>query len=149
MIEIRQCPIAEILSAEKLLAEYAKELAIDGLPYPKAKTDLYAKMEELKILYPIAAYLDGVLVGFVNVLMSDNPHYNVRIASTESFFVSSEHRKSGAGLRLLRAAENCAKELGSSVLFISAPIKGSLVHVLPEVGYTDTAHTFFKVLSDV
>jgi GNAT superfamily N-acetyltransferase len=72
------------------------------------------------------------------------PHYSVRIAVGESFFVSAEHRKTGAGLKLLKAAEDYAKEINSSGLLISAPLGGNLAEILPHVGYVETNRVFFK-----
>ena len=69
-------------------------------------------------------------------------------AITESFFVAKVHRDSGAGLKLLRAAEQKARALGSPGLLVSAPFGGTLVQVLPRAGYTETNRVFFKGWAD-
>jgi GNAT superfamily N-acetyltransferase len=73
------------------------------------------------------------------------PHYGVAIAVTESFFVGKEYRKSGAGLKLLRAAEAHAE--GAPGLLVSAPVGGTLAEVLPHLGYRETNRVFFKELA--
>ena len=90
-----------------------------------------------------------LLVGFVTVLVSVFPHVGVLMASTESLFVAKEYRKTGAGLKLIRSAESCAKEGGAPCLFISSPFGGNLAEVLPQVGYTETNRVFFRNLADV
>jgi hypothetical protein len=54
------------------------------------------------------------------------------------------HRGTGSGIRLLRAAEDKAKEIGSPGLIVSAPFAGRLFDVLPRCGYTEVSRVFFK-----
>lgn len=147
----RQCTIAEIEHAPNiaaLLAEYAVESSIGGLPHPAAKMDIYRHLESVGAIYPIGAFLDDMLVGFITILSPVNAHYGIRIAVAESFFVAKEYRKTGAGIKLRKAAEAHAKEIGSCGLLISAPIGGYLAEVLPHAGYTETNRVFFRNLSD-
>lgn len=144
---IRQCSVDDMVADPNfsgILDEYADELAIEGLPHPSAKIEMYKQLESIGKLHPIAAFLDGKIIGFINVLMVMNPHYGVDIAVSESFFVAKEHRKSGAGMKLRSAAEVLARQIGSPGIFISAPSKGPLAQVLPCVGYKETSRTFFR-----
>jgi GNAT superfamily N-acetyltransferase len=127
-----------------LLAEYAEEASVKGLPVPAIRADDYKRLEAAGVLHPFSALLNGELVGYVTVLASVMPHYCRVIAITESFFVGKAHRRSGAGLRLLDAAERKAAELGSPGLLVSAPFEGSLFKVLPRRGYVETNRVFFK-----
>lgn len=128
-----------------LLNNYANELAVKGLPHPKAKIEMYRQLEILGKIHPIAAYFDNILIGFVNVLMSENPHYGICIAVTESFFVLKKYRKTGAGIMLRREAELKAKSLSSPGIFISAPSGGNLAMFLEgSKDYKETGRTFFK-----
>ena len=72
------------------------------------------------------------------------PHYSVKMAVTESFFVAKAYRKSGAGLKLLHAAETYAKEIGCAGILVNAPFEKTLMDVLPRVGYQETHRVFFK-----
>jgi GNAT superfamily N-acetyltransferase len=147
MLTIAPSTVEEIATAPQfaaLAAEYAAESAIDGLPPPAAKMDTYRQLERAGMLHAFAARCDDALVGFMTVLAPVLPHYGVPVAVSESFFVASAHRGSGAGLRLLRAAEDKARALGSPGLLVSAPFEGALFKVLPRVGYVETNRVFFR-----
>jgi GNAT superfamily N-acetyltransferase len=147
MVEIRPCTVADIRQAANLpalLAEYAEEGAIKGMPAPAAQFDLYEAMESVDHYYAIAAYIDGLLIGFVGLMSSVLPHYGARITTTESFFVARAHRGSGAGLSLLHAAENYARLTDSAGILVSAPTGGQLEKLLPELKYLNTNTVFFK-----
>ena len=127
-----------------LLEQYAEESSIDGMPRPAARLETYAAMEQAGILHVFDARLDGRLVGFITVLAVSLPHYGVTTAVSESFFVAPEHRATGAGLRLLKAGEDKAREVGAPGLLVSAPYGGALAEVLPRRGYRETNRVFFK-----
>ena len=57
---------------------------------------------------------------FATVLKAKLPRYAGPIAVTESFFVAKAHRRTGAGLELLRAGEDKARALGCPGLLVSA-----------------------------
>ena len=147
---IKQCTFAELLLEPRfqaLLEEYADELAVEGLPHPKAKTEMYQKLESIGLIHPIAAFSDGILIGFINVLMSINQHYGVALAVSESFFVSKQYRKTGAGTKLLRAAESLAELLGSPGFQVSSPPDGPLAQFLPHSGYREISCAFYREFS--
>lgn len=144
---IKQCSVDDMVAEANfsaILEEYANELAIEGLPHPSAKIEMYRQLESIGKLHPIVAHTDGKIIGFINVLVVMNPHYGVDIAVSESFFVAGEYRKTGAGMKLRSAAEILARKLGSPGFFISAPSNGPLAQVLPCVGYKETSRTFFR-----
>jgi GNAT superfamily N-acetyltransferase len=147
MLVIRNCTIQEISESsniDELLNEYAAESAIKDLPHPNAKVKSYQSLEKAGAIHAFGAFLDNTLVGFITVLSPVLPHYDLRIAVAESFFVAKAYRKTGAGLRLLRAAEVHSADIGASGLLVSAPTGGNLAEVLPHVGYSDTNRVFFK-----
>jgi L-amino acid N-acyltransferase YncA len=131
-----------------ILVEYAEEAAVKGLPPPAIRAETYKNLEAAGLLHPISALKDGELIGYVTVMASEIPHYSRVIAVTESFFVARAHRSTGAGLKLLRAAEQKARALGSPGLLVSAPFGGSLAQVLPRAGYSETNRVFFKGWAD-
>lgn len=146
-IAVRQCSADEVLGAEALLKEYATELVVDGAPAFSAKTEIYHTLEASGLFHTIGAFLGDKLVGFVTVLVSVAPHVGVLMAVTESLFVAKAHRKTGAGLKLIRQAEACAIEKGAPCLLISAPFGGVLAEVLPRIGYVETNRIFFRDLA--
>ena len=152
MLKIVVTTVAEFAAEpnfQELLDEYAKELVVEGAPKFGAKMEMYYTLEAANALSVFVAYLDGVAIGFVTVLTSIFPHCGVLMATTESLFVLKQHRKTGAGLKLIRAAEGHAKERGSPCLFISAPFGGNLAEVLPHIGYIETNRVFFRKLTNV
>lgn len=132
----------------QLLDEYADEASVKGLPRPAAKMRAYLDLEASGAIHTIVALRYGQLVGFLTVLAPKLPHYDRTVAVCESYFVTKRHRKTGAGLRLLRAAEDLAREVGSPGMLVSAPTEGALSNVLPRVGYEETNRVFFKRLTD-
>lgn len=127
-----------------LFDEYAEESAVGGLPRPACQPDLYRQMEATGIMHVLAAYREGRLVGFLNLLVSVLPHYGVLIGTAESFFVGAAHRKQGGGLRLLRAAETLAKARGAAGMLISAPYGGKLSETMSKTKYTESNRIFFR-----
>lgn len=147
-VAITQCSIAELENDPNLpalLDEYAAECSIEGLPHPSAKVELYKQLEATGWLAPFAAYADDKLIGFIFVLCSVIPHYGVHVATTESYFVARDKRRTGAGIMLLNMAERHAKDKGSPGLLVSAPSGGVLAEVLQSShGYVETNRVFFR-----
>jgi GNAT superfamily N-acetyltransferase len=87
------------------------------------------------------------VIGFLTLICIPLPHYSVPVAVSESFFVASVHRATGAGLALIREAERIARGLGALGLLISAPAEGRLAAVLDaKPDYRPTNRVFFKGL---
>lgn len=145
MIQI--CTISDLESQphiHEMLDEYAQESAIHGLPHPKVNIETYRALEKVGAIHILGAFLEEKLIGFFVVLSPVLPHFGVKVAVAESFFVSKEHRKTGAGLKLLKAAEAYAMAVGSCGLLVSAPMNGILSEILPNVGYNETSRVFFR-----
>lgn len=148
---IRASTVVELEAAptfSDLLAEYAAESAIEGLPPPAAKMETYRTLNDMGALHVLAAWAGDTLAGFITILSAPLPHYGRTVAVSESFFVAKAHRSTGAGLKLLKAAEDKARELGSPGLLVSAPYEGDLFKVLPRCGYAETSRIYFKRTTD-
>lgn len=129
----------------ELIEAYSAESAIEGMPKYSVCVENYKAIEAAGLLHVFAAYEYDKLIGFLCMLVTYIPHYSAKIASTESFFVSPEYRRTGAGLRLLRQAESYAAELGAVGMFVSAPIGGKLADVMSaSLSYKETNRVFFK-----
>jgi len=149
-MNISPCTVADIERAPNLaalLAEYGAESAIAGLGEAEAQLDLYRAMEASGALHTAAAYQGDTLIGFLLFVVSTLPHYGKRIATTESFFVASARRQSGAGLALLREAEALAAPLGAEGLFVTAPAGSKLEYVMSRQPYRQTNSVFFRRLT--
>ena len=150
MTEIKRTTFREIADHPDfgdLVAEYAEESAMTGLPAPDCQIDMYEKLQDAGAIHVLGAFRQMRLVGLLIVVASVIPHYGVMMATTESFFVRPQDRKSGAGLQLLKEAETLSAELGATGLLVSAPFGGRLAEVLPKKGYAETNRVFFRKLT--
>lgn len=149
---IQKVGVEDIIGAREfpaLIEEYAAESAIAGMPSPRAKLESYRAYERTGMLHVFSAAKDGALVGFITVLVAPLPHYSMPWAVVESFFVASEHRAGGPGLRLLAAAEQQAVECFSPRLQVCAPMNGRLIELLPKCDYVETNRVFTKKLDTI
>lgn len=132
---------------EALLQEYADECALDNMPHDY-NVDMYMALEASGALRTFAAFADDVLIGFILVIVTVLPKYTETVAATESFFVAKQYRGTGAGLRLLRAAEDEATEAGAFGILVSAPSGGVLAEVMPRIDrYRESNRVFFRELN--
>ena len=132
---------------EELIAEYTAESANQEMPAISPNLDLYYKLNSFNVLKVIGAYLDDVLIGFACVLVSPNLHYSTNIGTFESFFVKKEHRNTGAGLLILKKAEEISKENNCVALYVSAPMEGPLTGMLEgKKNYREVNRIFFRSL---
>lgn len=133
MTGIRLCAFEEV-AASGLLELYANECAINGLPRPVADPARYKNMIAVNSMKVLGYFVNGQLTGFITIMFIDTPHYaKCCIASMESFFVHPDHRAGGAGLKLLKAAEDFAQESNAIGFMVSAPISSPLLDVLNRI----------------
>ena len=146
---IRPCSVAEVEAAgalQQLLADYGAESSMPELGQVSASFETYRAMEAAGALRVVGAFAPD-LVGLASLLVYGLPHYaGRRVCAMESFFVAPGARQSGAGLKLLRAAEELARELGATALMVSAPVGGRLAKVLPRSGYREANRVFVRGL---
>jgi GNAT superfamily N-acetyltransferase len=148
---VRRISVAEAFASPDfpaLCREYAEESAIAGLPAPQEKLAAYQMLEAggSEAFCAYGAFLGEALIGFVALLTPILPHYGIAIAVAESLFVAKAHRKTGAGMLLIRRAEEHAREMRSPGLLFSAPSRGRLAALLPRIGYRETNRAFLKEL---
>lgn len=150
-MEIREVNSA-ILFDDPAFAKAAEEYAREsGNPFigasPNPNREAYEVLEDTGLWRCSAAYEGDLLVGFVAVIASEHFHYGVLVASCETLWLSQEHRKGPAGLRLLREAKRLAKEMGAVALYASAPTTSRLAMLLDRIA-TKTDEVFFFHLKD-
>lgn len=147
---VRRCTVQEAINNPAfpaLAQEYYAESSIAGLPDPTEKMHIYNRLERSKSFQAYGAFIGDELIGFAVVLTPVIPHYGVAISVMESLFVAKAHRKTGAGLQIIRAAEDHARHMESPALMISSPFNGALARVLPRRGYRETNRVFIKAMS--
>jgi len=147
MLDIRQVSVDDFFDdpeTDRLLQLYAAECAIDDMPRPVPHVMSYKALEASGALHAFAAYVDGKMVGFIAVIIPILPHYSVKTAATESFFVDPEHRSGGLGLKIIAYIERYAKEQGAAGLLISAPAGSRLEKMMSRFDYKHTNTVFFR-----
>lgn len=132
-----------------LVAEYAEECKMRGMPEPEWAREMYEGMEQMGIVQGLVLRdLEFRMVGFSVLFCTVVPHYSKLVVTTESLFVTKEHRKGGGGMKLIRAIEGHAKNIGAVGLLLSAPEGGSLAQVAPKIGYTHASNVFLRGLHE-
>jgi GNAT superfamily N-acetyltransferase len=145
---IKQVPIANILAATELIAEYAEECSIPSIGEIDPQADIYAALEDSGVLRSFAAFVDGKMVGFANVLTPVLPHYGKRVATIESLFVAKDSRGSGIGRHLMVYAEHFAEQVGCVGILYSSPTGGELENLLESrAEYQRTNSVFYRRLA--
>tara|TARA_R110002126_G_scaffold40696_3_gene119422 strand:+ start:6098 stop:6547 length:450 start_codon:yes stop_codon:yes gene_type:complete len=148
---IRQISVDELIACNEfsaLVQEYAEECPPKSNMPSTYNEATYNALEESGALHSFGAFgEDGELWGFVTLIITMLPKYTSLIGATESFFVASKHRQTGAGIKLLRAAEAKAAEAGAFGMLVSAPSGGKLAEVMPRSGYEESDVIFFRGLT--
>jgi GNAT superfamily N-acetyltransferase len=148
---LNRVTVAELmLSAEfpALVEGNARESALPEMPPPYPKLERYQPLESTGVLATFVWASGGRIVGYLLVLTCVVPHYERPMAVIESIFIDTAHRKGGAGLAFLQAAEERARHQGCQHVLASAPSGGRLADVLPRRGYREANRVFVKRASD-
>lgn len=128
-----------------LLDAYALESAILNLPTPQPHAESYIQLEQAGVMFSFGAYEGDKLIGFCNVLVSQVPHYSVKVGTMESWYVHKDYRFTGAGVALKHEAERAAEAAGAVGMFITAPINSDLAESMARhTPYTETNRVFFR-----
>lgn len=149
-MSIRPCLVSDLQQAPNLVAlldEYRAECGIPELGPADPQFATYRQIEAAGLLFALGAFAGDDLVGFALVLISDLPHFGKRVAVTESLFVAAAARKGGAGVRLLAAVEQGAKERGAVGVLVSAPVASRLATVMQYTCYREASRVFFRSLA--
>lgn len=145
---VEKCSVNDLFASpnwDALIAEYTAESSIHDMPPINPQVDSYLHLESLGVFHCFRAVnAEGSMIGFITVLSTPFLHYGAPVLTTESYFVAQEYRRTGAGLRLIRAVEAYAREIDAAGVFISSPAGGKLESVAPKMGYRHTNTVFFK-----
>ena len=129
-----------------MIDEYSQECSIVGMTKPKPNIGSYLTIEKTGLLKSLGVYSNDKMVGFSVIIQQNIPHYNALVSVVESVFIAKAYRKYNVGNRLIKEIENIwSNSIG---ILITAPFNGSLVKLLPRLGYTTTNIVFFKGLNN-
>jgi GNAT superfamily N-acetyltransferase len=145
--KIDYCVLNKLPGFDSVREEYMLETAIKEMLPIEENLDLYGKLNEHGSMITLGVFDDDFVVGYANLLLSPNLHYSKTTASTESFFVKSNYRNTGAGKKLLKEMELIAKENGAVAFMVSAPTNSKLSVVMNKSkSYQEVYKSFFKSL---
>ena len=128
---IRAVSYREILDAsnwQELLDEYAQECASYELGPPRPQRELYEKLEASGGFQAFGVYDQDALVGFATVLIYVLPHFGIKVATSESIFVTAEFRY--LSTCLLDSLKNYARGMLCADFLYSAPVGSQFDRVL-------------------
>ncbi len=147
VVQVCADDILEAPEFARLIAEYAAESKIEGLPPPNPRPEAYRHLEKLGFLHTFASLEGQELTGFIAMMTPPSLHYNVPLSVIESVFVCAAHR-GVAGILLLEATLAKARELGSPGLLVSVPMGSRVPELLVKMGFSQSSRIFFKRLCD-
>lgn len=135
--------------AEPLLRRHWEEIALDRDTVPlDPDWDAYARIEAAGLMH-ITTARDGTgrLVGYAAYFLAPNLHYrSLHVAETDIFWLSPEHRRGSAGLRLIRAAEEHLKTRGVNKIVSKVKLHHDTGPVFERLGYTAIERIYAKKL---
>lgn len=147
-LTIRPISVSDIRAASnlvELLAEYAQESAINGMPVPMPDWNLYQSLEDTGGLLIFGAYSDTQLVGFMGANLAYAAQYSATLANTMAFFVAASHRKFGTGKRLADRMTEEAFQRGASAVAIGAPSESRLAKAAEVLGFKETNRLYLRI----
>lgn len=108
--------------------------------------EAYAEVEVIGGLKIFTCRDDGVLVGYMTVLLGPDLHDKGEfVAAQDVLFLTKSHRKGMTGVKLIRFAEKCLKEDGYKSLFITTTTEKA-GKLMGKLGYQKLEEKFEKEL---
>lgn len=90
----------------------------------------------------------GTLVGNLRMFVLPSMHTDGLIAEEDTLFVHPDHRDGMLGLKLLRYAEACLRQIGVESIEANSKTLNNADVLLRRMGYTPVAIQFHKILKD-
>lgn len=117
-------------ASAELFAEYERECSLTELGKPKPSAEIYGLMEKSGAMQVFTVYSHESLVGFFNIIIYTVPHYDEKIAATESLFLSSKCRRGIIGMDMLQFIKEYGLEKRCKAVQITAPLGSRLAALL-------------------
>lgn len=136
-------------AAWPILEEHRMELASNPekmILAPDIPT--YALLEETNRLLSLGVFNDdGQIVGYSINIIARNLHYDLLMCQNDILYLQQPYRVGPTGLKLIRATEAHATELGCDLMLWHAKPNTSLDQILPRVGYRTQDIMYSKELT--
>ena len=109
--------------------------------------DSYEKLEDMGFLKIFTVRDNGLLVGYLWVILSPNLHsIGSVLACDDGLFVAKTHRGQTVAKDLIQFTERCLKEDGIRVFHIVGTTEKPINSLMKRMGYTEIETKFQKVL---
>lgn len=106
-------PADVITSMRDLVDANWQETGFDFEFDPDVET--YRKLHDAGLMFAVAAFVDGCIVGYCSVAVMGHPHNpSVKVASNDALFVKAEYRNGLLPGRIITTAVQEAKQRGAS-----------------------------------
>lgn len=126
---------------DELIEEYSR--ALDNSQTGSVKVDWKAYEDFGDNLKTAAVIAEGKIVGIAAVLTQRSRHYDMPVVTIEALYLRRAYRKGTAGLRLLWAASDIARDSGAKGLALCAPPESELERLCIAKGYADLRHVYW------
>jgi hypothetical protein len=122
--------------ANKLLQAHWEEIA----PYQdlfklEPSVEAYQALEKAGALAIVTARDDGVLVGYFIMFCRPHPHYKSVMVAVEDIKFLSPNYRGVTGLKMIKFAEQLARQLGCKVIFQRSKAKSEHGPMYARLGY--------------
>jgi hypothetical protein len=130
---------------EALVFAHWQELGMDqDLPIDPNIERMIA-MEAMGMFKVIGVRDEGVLKGYMLAVVSPHLHYqsSPQMFIVDAYYIAPECRN-GTGAKLIRFAENLAKELGCIKIYLSCKVHSDHTKLFISLGYTLSDFAFIR-----
>lgn len=124
MADVKKISLTELFARPEFTAlcdAYAEEAGNAEFGLWSIDHTAYLATEENGVGQAFAVFDEGKLVGFAFAILTVQPHFQrVNVLFVDALFVAEEARRTGAGLRLIQALKNHARECKADGLLLGA-----------------------------
>jgi len=109
--------------------------------------DTYRSLEDMGLLKIFTARDDGILVGYLWVIVSLNIHSKGSfVAADDGLFVAKSHRRGSVAIKLIKFVEQCLKADGFKTFHMTGTEENPIDSLMKRMDYTKIETKFKKVL---
>ncbi len=102
-----------------------------------------------RYLLIVAQHIEtGDLVGNYGIYLASSMHTQKMIATEDTLFVASAHRKGRLGIAMIRYAEAALWAMGAEELNVSVKLVNSVGQMIERMGYLPVGTQYTKILKD-
>lgn len=124
-MELKEVSVGTIFESPEfgqIVEDYRNESGNPDLGEAVPSREFYERMASAGALRCVVAYDGSRIVGIVLVVATIYPHFGKTVASVESLWLDRSHRAGGSGLKLIRKAQEVARDMGAAGIYYGARV---------------------------